>query len=77
MKLAEFFQDSSGQLSSNRLVWVVFGFCFCVSWTYLSIKNGNLQSVDYSIAVIFGILTAGKVGQKFAENGADSGGTRK
>jgi len=66
-KLQEFLSEANGQFSSIRLVLLAWGLGVLGVWTYLSIRNKTIQPVDNGIVAIFGILFAGKVVQKAAE----------
>ncbi len=68
MAVLQFLQDKkTHEVSATRigfLLWVVglFGV-----WAYASVRAGALQSVPESVTTILGLLTGGKVVQRFAE----------
>lgn len=65
--LLQFFQEDNGNLSGQRLCYVLWNIAVCVVWTYCSFKAG--QPVPLEIESIMGlaIAQAGKVGQKMVE----------
>lgn len=68
MKWRQFFEDSSGALSSNRLIYLSWSFIILGLLAYLTIKIGEFPKIDTSLVMLYGSVVAGKVGQSFSEN---------
>ena len=67
-RLAQFFQDGTGQLSSMRLLLIVWGIGTFVVWVILSLHAGAMMALPISLTTFLGSLIAGKVVQNFTEN---------
>jgi len=72
-KLIEFLQDPGGNISSNRLAFLLWTLGVLVTWIIVSISSKSLQPVDSSVAAVLGILMTGKVAQKFGEKPDEPG----
>jgi hypothetical protein len=69
MRLAEFFQDKkNNQLSAVRLGYLLWIFGAFFVWAVVSIRTSTLPAVPESVLTLAGILTGGKVVQRFGEN---------
>jgi hypothetical protein len=62
--MLKFFQEDNGNLSSTRLIFVLFGVVVLVVWAILSLYVGVLMSIPESIVTILLGLAASKVIQK-------------
>jgi hypothetical protein len=68
MSGAEFLQDDNGDLSSIRLVLVLWAVGVFVAWAIASCSHRQLAPVPESVAAILGVLSGGKVLQRFRES---------
>ena len=66
-KLLEFFKEDNGSYSSTRLISLLVYTCTLSVWTYLSMHKGEMVDIHPTMLVLFGVLAAQKVTQKFAE----------
>lgn len=66
-KLNEFLSDNSGGLSSNRLAFLAWTLGPFIVWSFLSLMKMDILSIPDSILGIIGIMTTGKVIQRFGE----------
>lgn len=69
MSIFDFFKDETNQLSSTRLVFIVSIFTILLIWTIACLTTNPIELVEIpmSIQTLIGILTVGKVTQKFSE----------
>jgi len=67
MKILQFIQEDNGQLSSTRLLFVVWGFTLLGIWAYLSVAKGAIQPIDVTVVGAFSSLGLVKVAQKYGE----------
>lgn len=67
MKFLEFFQEGNGNLSSARLLMLIWGIGILTFWGITSIKTSQLIPIPESVITLFAITVAGKVTQKFGE----------
>ena len=70
MNLKQFLQDNHGELSSTRLVVVLWNVCVMAVWVYISFKTGQMATIDGGVLAGMGIMQATKVGQSIIENKA-------
>lgn len=68
LALTEFFKDNTGQLSSVRLLFVLWGIAILSLWIWLSITNRAMEAISDDAIKVFAIVTTGKVIQSFSEN---------
>jgi hypothetical protein len=68
MKWNQFFQDESGALSSNRLVYLSWSFAILFLLVYLTITGKAFPKIETSLVLLYGSVVAGKVVQSFSEN---------
>ena len=68
MNIKQFFLDDSGQLSSQRLVFLVGYFAFFALWITQSIKEMKVAPIDNSVIYFLIVLATAKVGQSFTDN---------
>ncbi|MBM3328204.1 MAG: hypothetical protein FJY67_01865 [Calditrichaeota bacterium] len=59
--------DSDGNLSSNRLIFVLGWILALGVWLFESITGAGIPELPESLIWLLGILTGGKVGQKIVE----------
>lgn len=64
----QFLHDGSGQLSSTRLLMLVWGFGVLFVWGYLSLKAGSVLDIPVGLAGAFGAVLALKATQSFSPN---------
>ena len=62
--MLNFFQEDNGNLSSTRLVFVLFAIVVLIVWAVLSLYVGVLMSIPESIVTILLGLAGAKVLQK-------------
>lgn len=74
-RLAQFFQDDTGQLSAMRLLFILWGVGVFGVWLFLSIKTAAMVAVPWSIISFISSLVAGKVVQSYTENSTSPTGT--
>jgi len=67
-RIMEIFQEDNGGFSSQRLVFLAGNLALWSVWTYISLKQGQMQPISPELLLGLGILQAGKVGQKAVEN---------
>jgi len=67
MKILQFISEDNGQLSSTRLLFLVWGFTLLGIWAYLSVKGGAIQPIDVTVVGAFSSLGLVKTVQKFGE----------
>jgi hypothetical protein len=67
MRLLEFFQEGSGNLSSTRLVMIAWALTILTVWAIASCKAYTLAPIPESVITMFGISILGKVSQRFSE----------
>jgi hypothetical protein len=69
MKLQQFLQDDTGQLSANRLAFLSATFIVLIIFAISCVKAGwKIVPIDTSVLYLVGIFMAGKVSQSFSEN---------
>jgi hypothetical protein len=68
MKIQQFFQDGSGQLSATRLAFLLWavGTLIVSAYTAIAGPAGSAFKVDPSVITLMGILMTGKVVQTFS-----------
>jgi len=66
-QLLEFLSEDNGNLSSQRLVFLLANLCIWSVWTISSMKSGQLQPISPELLIGLGITQIGKVAQKFGE----------
>lgn len=66
-RLLQFFQEDSGNLSGQRLCFVLWNLAVCVVWTYCSFVEGKPVSLEIESIMGLAIAQAGKVSQKMIE----------
>jgi hypothetical protein len=76
MNLSQFFKDDTGQLSSMRLVFLVWGLGLFVVWAIISIITKQMFPVPESCIEILGICTIGKAANSITE-GISFGGNNQ
>lgn len=67
MRFSQFFQEDNGNLSSTRLGYLLWTAGTFAMWAYSSYTHGTLQPLPETVIMGLGILTGGKVVQKFGE----------
>ena len=67
MKIAQFFNDDTGQLSSMRLIFILWGVGVFGVWGAVSIMTKTLSAIPIGAVEIMGMCLASKVVQSFAE----------
>ena len=73
MNLSQFFKDDTGQLSSMRLVFLVWSLGLFVVWAIISLITKQMYAVPESCIEILGICTIGKATHAVTE-GINFGG---
>lgn len=68
----EFFEDNSGGLSASRLNLLIWSVGTFVIWAITSVKMVTLASIPESVIVMLGVVTTGKVVQRFGEKSETS-----
>ena len=63
----KYLQDDNGNQSTMRAVWILAVVLILGTWSYVCISTGKLHNFQVGDAVFFGMLIAGKVGQKYLE----------
>ncbi len=63
----QMFNDPSGKLSFTRVTYGILIFVFMGTWAAVSIKHGELQSIQQEWIGIFLVFAGQKTGQSFAE----------
>lgn len=66
-KLLKFLSEDNGNLSTIRLLTVVWFLIVLMAWVLLSFYKGEFLNIPESIITILSLLVAGKVIQKFGE----------
>ena len=68
-KLIDFFRDETNQLSSTRLVFVIWTLSILFMWMISCITSSpiTLKEIPTSVQTLIGVLMVGKVAQKFTE----------
>lgn len=66
-KILEGVEDSTGMVSSTRIAFLCWVFCFVAVWTALSIKTSSLMHIDTSLLYITGLFLTSKVGGSLVE----------
>ena len=62
------FRDPDGKVSSTRVSYFVLLVIFMGTWAAVSIKHGELQSIQPEWIGIFLVFAGQKTGQSFAEH---------
>lgn len=62
--------DGEGNVSAFRVVFVLVAVIFAIAWAVVSIRAGALAPIPNGSALIFAILTGGKIIQNSQENGS-------
>jgi hypothetical protein len=70
MNLSQFLCEENGNLSAQRLVFVLANSCLWLVWAYVSLKHGEMAPISPELLLGLGIMQAGKVGQKMVEGKA-------
>ena len=70
--LSQFLEDNDGGFSATRLAFLLWTICVLIAWLYLSITGGELKGIPQDVVAIVGVLTTGKVIQRFGENSTQS-----
>jgi putative effector of murein hydrolase LrgA (UPF0299 family) len=70
VKLSQFLKEENGQYSATRLAFILWAIGVLIIFMYQGFRTTNLADlkIDGSIITILGILTTGKVSQKFFES---------
>ncbi|NWD69151.1 hypothetical protein HX870_16230 [Pseudomonas gingeri] len=69
MKIYQFLQDGTGNLSATRLaflLWVIGALVVWVYQSFMSTDHGKMIAFDPTITTVIGILMTGKVAQSFS-----------
>jgi len=66
--LKEFFEESSGGLSSMRLAFVLGYLSVIGVWAYTSVLHQKIMEVPQSVLVMLGTITVAKIWQRGTEN---------
>lgn len=67
-KFGEMFEEKCGKVSAMRVAMFVYLVPLVFSWTFVSISENELQSLDNSLITGLGLLIGGKSIQHFSEN---------
>lgn len=67
-RLAEFLQDTKGNFSATRLVFLVYAGVLLGVWTYASINSHSVADIPQAVAIVFLSLMAGKAVQSLSGN---------
>jgi len=68
MRLQQFLEDKkTGQFSATRLAFLLWVIGVFAVWAYASVRAVELQAVPESVVAILGLLTGGKVVQRYGE----------
>ncbi|WP_237152403.1 hypothetical protein [Oryzibacter oryziterrae] len=67
MRFLEFFKDNDGTYSAMRLALLLWVAGVLLAWIYMSIQSKVLCDIPQNVMTIIGMLTTGKVVQKFGE----------
>ena len=62
--LSNFFKECNGKHCPVRLIYLIWGIGIFLIWAFLSISNKQIQAIDQSVIVFFGLAVTGKVIQK-------------
>ena len=67
--LLEFFKDETNQLSSTRLVFIIWALSVLFVWVLSCVFSSpmELKEIPVSIQTLIGVLMIGKVAQKHLE----------
>lgn len=68
MNLSQMFKDDTGQVSSMRVVFVLWGFGVFALWAVISFKAGQMVAIPQQAMEVLGMCLGGKVVQSFSEN---------
>lgn len=68
--MASFLQEDDGKWSATRLALLLWVVGVLVIWGYSSVRARQMQEVPDSVVTVMGILTTGKVVQRFGETRA-------
>ncbi|MDB0510056.1 hypothetical protein [Ralstonia solanacearum] len=69
MKIVQFLQDGSGNLSATRLGFLLWVIGVLLVWADVSITHPeSVHGIDNSVLTLIGILMSGKVVQSFSAN---------
>ena len=66
--ISQLLKDDTGQLSSMRLILLVWGLGTFIVWAYLSIDTHTMSVIPSQVMEILGMVLGGKVFQSFSEN---------
>jgi len=68
-KFYQFFQEDNGNLSSTRLLFVLWSVAVLIVWIFSSITSSpaKLASIPLEVIGIIATFAGAKVGQKFSE----------
>ena len=65
--MASFLQEDDGKWSAARLALLLWVVGVLLIWAIVSLRMKQLQPIPESVVTVIGILTTGKVVQKFGE----------
>jgi hypothetical protein len=68
--VASFLQEDDGKWSATRLALLLWVVGVLMIWGYSSMRAGQMQEVPETVVTVIGILTTGKVVQRFGETRA-------
>jgi hypothetical protein len=71
MKIAEFFQDNSGGLSSTRLAFLTWTMGVFLVWGFASYQAKSVQAIPDSVIVMMGVVSGAKCVQRFGEKSVE------
>lgn len=67
-KLKGFLEDNEGGFSCTRLAFLLWAVAILAVWLGSFFKSGTLTEIPGSVLTLLGILTGGKVVQRFGES---------
>lgn len=67
MRLSQFLEESNGQLSSNRLAYLLWTVGVFAVWAYASVKAVSLAAIPETVLAGVAVMTGGKIIQKSFE----------
>ena len=67
VSVASFLQEDDGKWSATRLALLLWVVGVLMIWGYSSMRAGQMQEVPETVVTVIGILTTGKVVQRFGE----------
>lgn len=66
--IRQFLEDNAGGFSATRLAFLLWTICVLGAWLFISVSERKFQPITPDVVTILGILTTGKVVQRYSEN---------